>query len=631
VNDNKNTSIAPAGIDLDKLNRIERAATMFRDICAFHPGHFQQLKNFANDALELAALARRAAADAPAATLDVKYEFEKWASNRGEAAIYIGNGLYHSGAITDQAEAFAAGVEMARLALAQQPSHSAAAVVAVDDLSYLLEYIPVGAAREEAKRKLAALSANALTDQPSGAICQPAQAEAVAAMERAKKLPVWDDINRDLHKELDIIFRALSMAASPAPAVQAVDARTDDERVAVQFYRDNPRAALFDMNQRIAKNASPAAAPEAAPVLLAEILALAESGMCQGLVADDYCSQIVAKIKAAPEAAHADDFEAWARKKIGMPVDMPFVWDADWAKAALEGWNGHAAHAQQDAAQPDGDPWTLGFEAGKRVGAQLAAVSPTDATGKAETLDALQKAAKLLRAAGFCMTGTASSQIVAAINAHSDATGKADAASAGGLYSPEAVDMLNRLQMRLTAMLGDEFHNVESMLERICSILAAPAFPEKIEMFRLGDTLQVRREKRTDGRSGWLLYDETDRLVSALSRSECGLIDAAIAAQMANIPPATSAADAMDAEQWTKTPPTEQADYWNWDGDPDHAPMIYHVLWSGTAKKCFVSIGQYGIENAIWCDEFGGWWLKIEQPSIPSGDAAMAASRKDGA
>ena len=41
--------------------------------------------------------------------------------------------------------------------------------------------------------------------------------------------------------------------------------------------------------------------------LLAEILALAESGMCHGLVADDYCSQIVAKIKAAPDAAHADD------------------------------------------------------------------------------------------------------------------------------------------------------------------------------------------------------------------------------------------------------------------------------------------------------------------------------------
>lgn len=91
------------------------------------------------------------------------------------------------------------------------------------------------------------------------------------------------------------------------------------------------------------------------------------------------------------------------------------------------------------------------------------------------------------------------------------------------------------------------------------------------------------------------------------------------------------AAAAKDAEQWTKTPPTEQADYWHWNGDPDHAPMIYHVMWSGTAKKCFVSMGQYDIDEAIWCDNFGGWWLKIEQPSIPSGRAAIAASQKGGA
>lgn len=91
------------------------------------------------------------------------------------------------------------------------------------------------------------------------------------------------------------------------------------------------------------------------------------------------------------------------------------------------------------------------------------------------------------------------------------------------------------------------------------------------------------------------------------------------------------AAAAKDAEQWTKTPPTEQADYWHWNDDPDHAPMIYHVMWSGTAKKCFVSMGQYDIDEAIWCDNFGGWWLKIEQPSIPSDRAAIAASQKGGA
>lgn len=72
-------------------------------------------------------------------------------------------------------------------------------------------------------------------------------------------------------------------------------------------------------------------------------------------------------------------------------------------------------------------------------------------------------------------------------------------------------------------------------------------------------------------------------------------------------------------EHWKKQPPTKQGDYWHWDGDEDHAPMIYHVLWSGSANKCFVSIGQYSINEAIWCNEFGGWWKKISQPSIPDG------------
>lgn len=92
--------------------------------------------------------------------------------------------------------------------------------------------------------------------------------------------------------------------------------------------------------------------------------------------------------------------------------------------------------------------------------------------------------------------------------------------------------------------------------------------------------------------------------------------------------PATAAQADQDAPNWSKEPPTEQGEYWNWDGDEDHAPMIYHVLWSGTAKKCFVSMGQYDIKNAIWCDEFGGWWLKIEQPSISAGSAAIAVSKE---
>lgn len=97
---------------------------------------------------------------------------------------------------------------------------------------------------------------------------------------------------------------------------------------------------------------------------------------------------------------------------------------------------------------------------------------------------------------------------------------------------------------------------------------------------------------------------------------------AAIAAHLAKEPKAEQPA-------WTTEPPTEQGDYWNWDGDDDHAPMIYHVLWSGTAKKCFVSIGQYGIDEAIWCDNFGGQWMKIEQPSTHAPVAPAGAQNAE--
>jgi hypothetical protein len=309
---------APAGIDLDQLNRIERAASMFRDICAFHPGHFQQLKNFANDALELAALARRAAADAPAAPLDVKYEFEKWASNRGEAAIYIGDGLYQSGAITDQAEAFAAGVALARAALAH----------------------PIGQVSPAIDRAAAPTAGTPRVDALMAKWDDDGAARGSAFIEL-----------RDLARELE---REACQPPAPVCHAPAADMRECPDCEGSAKISANEWCKRCD-----ASGIVPDRAPEAAPVLLAEILALAESGMCQGLVADDYCSQIVAKIKAAPEAAHA----------------------------------------QQDASQPDGDPWTLGFEAGKRVGAQLAAVSPSDATGKAGAASA-GGVATILQAAG---------------------------------------------------------------------------------------------------------------------------------------------------------------------------------------------------------------------------------------
>jgi hypothetical protein len=70
-------------------------------------------------------LARRAAEAVPAT--DVRHAFEMYMSNRGQAVNYEGDGLYAYRHVNDQSDAFKAGVEYA---LAQQSSHSTAAVVA---------------------------------------------------------------------------------------------------------------------------------------------------------------------------------------------------------------------------------------------------------------------------------------------------------------------------------------------------------------------------------------------------------------------------------------------------------------------------------------------------------------------
>jgi hypothetical protein len=53
---------------------------------------------------------------------------------------------------------------------------------------------------------------------------QQEQSDAVAAMNRAKKLPVWYSVPHELHKELDIIFRALSAAPTPPQQEQSGEA-----------------------------------------------------------------------------------------------------------------------------------------------------------------------------------------------------------------------------------------------------------------------------------------------------------------------------------------------------------------------------------------------------------------------
>jgi hypothetical protein len=64
-------------------------------------------------------------------------------------------------------------------------------------------------------------------------------------------------------------------------------------------------------------------------------------------------------------------------------------------------------------------------------------------------------------------------------------------------------------------------------IPRDCSMIAVVHnAPEKIKGFSLGGGLWARHEPRTDGSSGWLLCDETDRLIRAMDRHECNLIDA---------------------------------------------------------------------------------------------------------
>ncbi|CAB3733041.1 hypothetical protein LMG22037_05761 [Paraburkholderia phenoliruptrix] len=78
---------------------------------------------------------------------------------------------------------------------------------------------------------------------------------------------------------------------------------------------------------------------------------------------------------------------------------------------------------------------------------------------------------------------------------------------------------------------------------------------------------------------------------------------------------ATASAD-VPAFAWTKEPPSEQGRYWHWNGDLDARPVPLSVLWSGSTKKCFVGIGQYGITTAIDCDVYGGYWQPVIEPKM---------------
>jgi len=71
--------------------------------------------------------------------------------------------------------------------------------------------------------------------------------------------------------------------------------------------------------------------------------------------------------------------------------------------------------------------------------------------------------------------------------------------------------------------------------------------------------------------------------------------------------------------------PDEAAWWWHWTAEDLAIPFIYHVQKSGTAK------GRFFIDfpDSRWCDEVGGFWLKVQYPNVPSREeqAAIIASR----
>jgi hypothetical protein len=68
---------------------------------------------------------------------------------------------------------------------------------------------------------------------------------------------------------------------------------------------------------------------------------------------------------------------------------------------------------------------------------------------------------------------------------------------------------------------------------------------------------------------------------------------------------------------WTPLPPATGGLYWHWNGDEGCTPNPVFVSWSGTTGNCFVQGGQLGMERAMDCDKFGGWWIRLKAPALP--------------
>jgi hypothetical protein len=72
-----------------------------------------------------------------------------------------------------------------------------------------------------------------------------------------------------------------------------------------------------------------------------------------------------------------------------------------------------------------------------------------------------------------------------------------------------------------------------------------------------------------------------------------------------------------------KVVPDEQAWWWHWTAEDLAIPFIHHVQKSGTNGRYFIDY-----PDSRWCDEIGGFWLKVQYPNVPS-RAEQAELRTD--
>jgi hypothetical protein len=83
----------------------------------------------------------------------------------------------------------------------------------------------------------------------------------------------------------------------------------------------------------------------------------------------------------------------------------------------------------------------------------------------------------------------------------------------------------------------------------------------------------------------------------------------------------------MLAGKWISAP-NEAAWWWHWNGQDYSVRFIYHVQHRrcGTVDRYFVDY-----PDSRWCDEIGGFWLKVQYPNVPTREEqkAIPAPKKE--